>query len=157
MLQDLLPWRLWSDSEIKLWLLHSLVRPQTLGHHTTELREHSDRQPKRLLVCLHFMTQGHEKNGQLNKLQHAEGSPRVPAVREPSHAREDAGGRGHTTPKASCHICGLQMDPPGAGMLNTDLSPPFGWWKAWGTQPILEGVTYTSSSFLSTYYVSATC
>lgn len=90
--------------------------------------------PKWLLVCLHFMTQGHEKNGQLNKPQRAEGSPRVPAVREPSHAREDAGGRGHTVPDASCHICGLQMDPPGAGMLNTDLSPPFGWWKAWGGQ-----------------------
>ena len=25
------------------------------------------------------------------------------------------------------------------------------------TQPTLQGVTYTSSSFLSTYYVSATC
>ena len=48
MLQDLLPWRLWSESEIKLWLLYSLVRPQTLSHHTTELREHSDRQEQDL-------------------------------------------------------------------------------------------------------------
>ena len=84
--------------------------------------------PKWLLVCLHFMTQGHEKNGQLNKPQRAEGSPQVAAVREPSHAREDAGGRGHTAPDASWTyvVC--------KGMLNTDLSLPFGWWKAWGGQ-----------------------
>lgn len=59
--------------------------------------------PKQPLLCFHCVTQGHLRNGQLHKPQFAAGSHRTPAVREPSYAREDPGGRGHAAPEILYH------------------------------------------------------
>lgn len=42
--------------------------------------------PKRPRVCFHFVTQGHLEHGRPDNAWCAEGTPRAPAGRSPSHA-----------------------------------------------------------------------
>lgn len=90
--------------------------------------------PNKPFVCFHFVTQGHLKNGQLSKLQCAEGSPTAPAGRHPFHAWEDPGGCGHVAAEVLCpnmwSLEGFPNGPPWAGMINTNFLPPSGWWSA---------------------------